>query len=276
MTMPTQHVESTDGTRIAYERVGTGPNLLFVWGALGTKDISFARPYVDAFKGDFTVVNYDRRGRGESTDSQPYTVEREVEDIGALVKAVGPSHVLGISSGAALALEAAARGVPMLSVTAFEPPYAVGEHMRPELVAYEPRVKALIAEGRRDDALRLFMRIVGMPALMVAAFRLFPIWKKLRPTAHTLPYDAAIMNGFEPPVERLATIRVPSLLAYGEKSPKMLQDGTRFVAQKVPGSQLRSLPKQSHNLKPAAILPVVKEFVAAHRARALVTARDKA
>jgi pimeloyl-ACP methyl ester carboxylesterase len=260
-------VTSRDGTRIAYERVGSGPNLVLVAGALGAKDISFMRNYVKVLSPHFTVVNYDRRGRGQSTDTKPFAVRREVEDLEALARAVGPSHVFGMSSGAVLALEAAAGGVPMISVIAFEPPYMVGEHRKPAHAEYEARVTALIAEGRRDDALKLFMRTVGVPGWMLAIMRLLPMWKTLRATAHTLPYDAAAMNGFEPPVERLASIRVPALAVFGDRTPQALQDGTRFVAKSIPGAELRSLPKQSHNLKPASILPVLQEFTGRRRGR---------
>lgn len=259
-------VTSHDGTRIAYERVGTGPNLVVVAGALGAKDLPYMRNYVRAFEPHFTVINYDRRGRGESTDTQPFAVQREIEDLEALTQAVGPSHVFGLSSGAVLVLEAAASGVPMQSAIAFEPPYMVGEHRTPAHAEYEPRVKALIAEGRRDDALKLFMRTVGVPGFMLAIMRILPLWKKLRATAHTLPYDAAAMNGFKPPQKRLAAIRTPTLAVFGEKTPPSLKDATRFVAKNVPGAELRSLPKQSHNLKPAAIRPLLSEFAARHAA----------
>lgn len=259
-------VTSRDGTRIAYERTGSGPSLIVVAGALGSKDLSFMRSYVTVLASHFTVVNYDRRGRGESTDTQPFSVQREIEDLAALIRAVGPSHVFGMSSGAALVLEAAASGVPVQSVTAFEPPYMVGAHRKPSHVEYEARVKALIAQGRRDDALKLFMRIVGVPGIMLAVMRVLPMWKKLRATAHTLPYDAAAMNGFEPPAKRLASIRVPTLAVFGEKTPEALKESTRTVAKIVPGTELRSIPKQSHNLKPAAIAPLLVEFIAKHAA----------
>lgn len=270
-TTGTGVVASRDGTRIAYERVGAGPNLVIVAGALGHKDMSFTRPFVKELSQHFTVINYDRRGRGESTDTQPFAVRREIEDIQSLVRAVGPSHVFGMSSGAALALEAAAARVPILSVIAFEPPYMVGAHKKPEHEQYESRVRTLIEQGRRDDALKLFMRIVGVPGWMLGIMRILPMWKKLRATAHTLPYDAAAMNKFDPPLDRLAAIRVPALLVYGEKTPKALQDGTRFVSQKVPHAELRTLPKQSHNLKAAAIVPTLKEFTSKQPQRIVPT-----
>lgn len=260
----TSWVTSKDGTRIAYERSGSGPNLVFVVGALGSKDTGWVRKHVRTFEPHFTVINYDRRGRGESTDTQPFSVQREIEDLDALVRAVGPSHVFGVSSGAALVLEAAAAGAPMRSAVAYEPPYMVGEHRKPSHTEYESRVKALVSEGRRDDALKLFMRTVGLPGLMVAVMRVLPMWKKLRPVAHTLPYDAAALSSFEPPVQRLGSIRVPTLAVFGEKTPQALRDGTRFVAKTIPGAELRSIPKQSHNLKPAAIAPLLVEFAAKH------------
>lgn len=258
----TQFATSRDGTRIAYDRTGTGPRLILVAGALGSRELSFTRAFVTALSPHFTVVNYDRRGRGESTDTQPFAVQREVEDIAALVEATGPAHVFGMSSGAALVLEAAAAGVSMLSAIAFEPPYMVGPHHKPAHDEYEAKVKAFIGAGDRDGALKLFMQTVGVPGLMLAVMRMLPMWKKIRPNAPTLPYDAAIMNGFDPPAKRLANIRVPTLVAYGEKSPASLQDGARAAAQLVSGAEVRSLPKQSHNLKPAAIAPVLAEFTA--------------
>jgi pimeloyl-ACP methyl ester carboxylesterase len=262
---PVLSVQSKDGTTIAYERVGSGPNLIMVAGALGAKDMSFTRRFVATLSKHFTLINYDRRGRGDSTDTKPFSVEREIEDIQALIQANGPSHVFGMSSGAALVLEAAASGVPMLSAIPFEPPYMVGEHRKPAHAEYEPTVKRLIAQGKRDDALKLFMRTVGVPGPMLAVMRILPMWKKLRSTADTLPYDAAAMNGFEPPAKRLGAIHVPTLLVYGDKTPKALQDGTTAVSKLVPGAELRSLPKQSHNLKPEAIAPVLVEFTSKHQ-----------
>jgi pimeloyl-ACP methyl ester carboxylesterase len=261
-------VTSKDGTKIAYNTAGAGATLIYVPGAMGFRASPWMRAYEKALAEKFHVVVYDRRGRGESGDTQPFAVQREIEDIEALIKAVGPSHVFGMSSGAALLLEAEASGVPMLSAIAFEPPYMVGEHKKPAHTDYEQNVKALIAQGKRDEALTLFMRVVGVPGWMLGIMKILPMWKKMRPVAHTLAYDAAIMNGFDIPTKRLSSVRVPTLLVYGEKTPQALQDGTRAVSKVVPGAELRSIPKQSHNLKAASILPMLVEFTAKHEAGA--------
>jgi pimeloyl-ACP methyl ester carboxylesterase len=258
-------VISKDGTPIAYERTGSGPPLLFVTGALGYRSFSYSRQMVEALAKDFTVINYDRRGRGDSGDTKPYSVQREVEDIAALVKdgAGGPPFVFGLSSGAALALEAAAGGVPIRKLAVYEPPYMVGEPKDRPPPDYRERMERLIAEDRRDDAVKLFMRTVGVPGFAVAIMRLFPFWKGFRAVAHTLPYDAAVMAGFELPKARLAAITVPTLAVSGEKSPPTLQAAASAVAEAVPNAHLRSIPKQNHGVKPAAIAPVLREFFAA-------------
>lgn len=257
-------VVSRDGTRIAYEISGHGPTVVLVAGALGYKDFPYLRNFTAEFAKDFRVVTYDRRGRGDSSDTQPYTVEKEIEDLAAVCRAAGDSPiVLGISSGAALVLEAAAQGVPMAAAVAFEPPYMVGEHRRPQHARYEDDVRGFVARDDRDGALKLFMRTVGLPAFAVAIMRLMPFWKKLRPVAHTLPYDAAIMNRFDLPTARLATIRVPTLVVGGGKSPGALKSAVRAVADVVPGAQVVEIPKQSHNINPSALSPVVQRFARA-------------
>jgi pimeloyl-ACP methyl ester carboxylesterase len=257
---------SKDGTRIAYDITGKGPTLVLVAGALGYMDLPFMRAFVSDFAKDFRVVNYDRRGRGASGDTAPYTIQKEVDDLHAVIRATGDSPiVLGTSSGAALTLEAAALGVPMARLVAFEPPYMIGEHRQPNHARYESDVRALIARGDRDGAVRLFMRIVGMPRFMIAIMRLLPIWKKLLPVAHTLPYDASIMNNFELPAARLRAISVPTLVVGGGKSPASLKDAVRAVGERIPGARVVEVPKQSHAIKGAALSPVVREFAAAAR-----------
>jgi pimeloyl-ACP methyl ester carboxylesterase len=263
--MPTTGtVVSKDGTRIAYEISGNGPTVVVVAGALGYKDFPFMRSFGAEFAKDFRVVAYDRRGRGGSSDTQPYSVEKEIDDLEAVCREAGASPiVVGISSGAALALEAAARGVPMGQLVAFEAPYMVGEYRKPSHARYESDVRGFIAREDRDGALKLFMRTVGLPSFVVAIMRLMPFWKKLRPVAHTLPYDAAIMNGFELPSNRLGTIRVPTVVVGGGKSPAALKAAVRAVGDAVPGAQVVEVPKQSHAVKGAALSPVVQRLARA-------------
>lgn len=254
-------VVSRDGTRIAYEISGSGPTLVVVAGALGYNDFPYLRDFAKELAKDFRVVMYDRRGRGGSSDTPPYIVEKEIEDLETVLQAVSESPiVLGSSSGAALALEAAASGVAMEGLVAFEAPYMVGEHRRPKYALYESEVRGLIARGDRNGAVKLFLRTVGLPAFAVAIMRVLPMWKKLQRVAHTLPYDAKIMNNFELPSTRLQKIRVPTLVVAGGKSPASLKAAVRAVGETVPGARVVEIPNQSHAIKAAALSPVLRQF----------------
>jgi pimeloyl-ACP methyl ester carboxylesterase len=256
------HAISKDGTAIAYGRTGSGPALILVDGALCSRSFGPMPKLAPLLAPHFTVYTYDRRGRGQSGDTQPYSKEREVEDIAALIKEAGGSaFLLGLSSGAALALEAAASGLDVRKVAAYEPPYIdpTGER---GAVQHEPRLKALVAEGSRGGAVRYFMRdMVGVPAPAVVLMRLMPwIWRKLAAVAHTLPYDAAVMNHFQIPTTRFASITVPTLAMHGGKTDVRLQKATRAVADAIPGAQHVTLAGQTHNVKPAILAPAVVEF----------------
>jgi pimeloyl-ACP methyl ester carboxylesterase len=254
------HVTSKDGTRIAYETLGQGPPLVVVWGALGVRASPFARQMRDELAKSFTVYDYDRRGRGESGDTLPYAVAREVEDLDALVRAAGGDpFVFAASSGAALALEAAASGVPMRKLAAYEPPFMVGDPKDRPDADFEQKLIGFIGRGERDAAVKYFMRTVGVPGVMVALMRLFPFWKDMRAVAHTLPYDAAIMNGFGLPEKRLAQIRVPVIVLAGGKTTPTLLKAAQAAAKAVPGAEHRVIPRQNHGVKPAALRPVLVE-----------------
>ena len=148
----------------------------------------------------------------------------------------------------------------MSGAVAFEPPYMVGGHRRPNHARYESDVTTLVDRNDRDGAVRLFMRTVGVPAFVLPIMRIMPMWKHLRRVAHTLPYDAAIMRGFELPGSRLAGIRVPTLIVGGAKSPASLKAAARAVAESIPRARFAELPKQSHNVSASALSPVVREF----------------
>ena len=257
------HAISNDGTAIAYERTGSGPALILVDGALCSRSFGPMPKLAPLLAPHFTVYTYDRRGRGHSSDTQPYSKEREVEDIAALIEEAGGSaFVLGLSSGAALALEAAASGLNIKKVAAYEPPYIdqTGEHGAAE---HERRLKALIAAGDRGGAVKYFMRdMVGVPALAVVMMRLMPwIWRKLAAVAHTLPYDAAVMNKFQVPATRFAAINIPTLAMHGAKTDVRLQKATRAVTDAIPGAQHVTLAGQTHNVNPAVLTPAVVKFL---------------
>lgn len=259
---------SKDGTAIAYERLGSGPPLILVDGALCSRKFGPMPKLAPLLAERFTVFMYDRRGRGDSTDTKPYSRQREVEDLEALIaEAGGSAYVLGLSSGAGLALEAAASGLRIAKLAIYEPPYMVRpvdveRHVGAE---HEEQLKDLLAKGRRGDAVKYFMRkMVGIPAVFVIMMRFIPgVWSKLKAVAHTLPYDAAIMGNFSLPTGTLKSVRTPTLAIGGEKSDERLRAAVQAVARALPNSQQRMLSGQTHNVKPEVLTPVLTEFFAA-------------
>jgi pimeloyl-ACP methyl ester carboxylesterase len=259
------YVRSKDGTTIAYERSGKGPALVLVDGALCSRAFGPSPKLAPLLARHFTVYAYDRRGRGQSGDTNPYAPAREVEDIAALVEAAGGnSHLLGLSSGGALALEAAASGLAVASVVAYEPPY-VDESGHRDGVVHEGRLNRLIADGNRGGAVKYFMKdMVGAPAAMVVMLRLMPwIWRKLEAVAHTLPYDAAVMSAFRVPRARFGSIGVPTLVMNGAKTDPRLREAARAIVDAIPAARHRELAGQTHNVKPGVLTPAVLEFLTA-------------
>ena len=257
-----QKVSSNDGAAIAYEKSGAGPAVILVDGALCSRAFGPMPKLAPLLAPHFTVFTYDRRGRGESGDVQPYAREREVEDIAALIGSAGGSaHLVGLSSGAALALEAAAAGLGIGKVAAYEPPY-VGADSRAG-AAYEGQLKKLIAEGRRGEAVKYFMRdMVGVPGVFVVMMQLmFGVWRKLKAVAHTLPYDAAVMGDFTVPVSRLRTIRTPTLVMHGSKTDARLKNAAEAVAEAVPNARHLTLGGQTHNVNPQVLSRALVEFL---------------
>ena len=247
-----------DGTAIAYDVRGQGPPLVVANGALSVRTFSFSQKFADAVAVGYTVYNYDRRGRGDSEDRQPYSVQREVEDLAAVCQAAGGRpFVFGQSSGAALALEAAAAGVPMAGLVAYEPPYTKADPNGKTDPDFQKNLDRFAAAGQRDEAVTYFMRTVGVPGFGIAVMRLFPMWKTMRGVAHTLPYDARVMDGFAVPEERFARIRCPTVLAAGAKTTPTLKLAAQAVAKAVPGATYQEVPKSNHGIKGQAILPVL-------------------
>jgi pimeloyl-ACP methyl ester carboxylesterase len=258
-------VRSKDGTLIAFERSGRGPALILIDGALCSRRFGPSPKLGPLLARHFTVYTFDRRGRGQSGDTLPYSPMREVEDIAALVEVAGGSAcLLGLSSGGALALHAAASGVPVTKVVAYEPPYVDDSGQRGG-AAYEGELARLIACGNRSGAVKYFMKdMVGAPAPMVVMMRFMPwIWRKLEAVAHTLPYDAAVMSAFRIPRERFASIRVPALVMNGAKTDPRLREAARALAQVIPAGRHRELAGQTHNVKADVLAPAVVEFFGA-------------
>ncbi len=255
-------VTSRDGTTIAYDQTGSGPAVIFVGGAWSYRAYVGNARLAELLRDRFTVISYDRRGRGDSGDTKPYAVAREVEDLDALIQAAGGSaHVYGMSSGAALALEAAASGLNITRLALYEPPYMVGEGGHRPPADHQQHLVSLIAADRRSEANLYFMRkVMGIPALIVFVMRLFPFWSKLKAVAHTLPYDSAIMGDFSLPTARAAAVRVPTLVIGGEKSPEVLRRAVQAVADVVPLAERRVLKGQTHNVSMKVLAPVLAEF----------------
>jgi pimeloyl-ACP methyl ester carboxylesterase len=263
-------VRSKDGTPIAYARSGHGPALILVDGALCSRNFGPSPKLGPLLARHFTVYTFDRRGRGQSGDTLPYSPMREVEDIAALVAvAGGAACILGLSSGGALALHAAASGVPVTRVVAYEPPYVDDSGQRGG-AAYEGELARLIACGNRSGAVKYFMKdMVGAPAAMVVMMRFMPwIWRKLEAVAHTLPYDAAVMTAFRIPRAQFASICVPTLVMNGAKTDPRLREAARSLAGVIPAARHRELAGQTHNVKPDVLTPAIVEFFDAPTASA--------
>lgn len=260
--MPTEFATSSDGTRIAFSREGSGPVLVLVDGAMCYRDFGPAKPFTDELSDAYTVVSYDRRGRGESGDASGYEVRREIDDLSAVLDAVGGSpFVLGFSSGAGLAYRAAAAGVPMTKLVGYEAPWVGLRGGRD----YVRDLDALAAAGRGDKMVDYFMtKMIGAPFFVPVMFRLMGAnWKKLTATGPTIRYDARVMGGdFEVPVAELAAVAVPTLVVWGGKAAAEMSAGNQRVAEAIPAAQTRVLPGQTHNVTPAALAPVLREFLA--------------
>ena len=252
-------VHSSDGTTIAYDRLGDGPPVILVCGA--STDRMANAPLAALLAEHFTVINYDRRCRGDSGDTPPYAVEREIEDLDALIKEAGGSAFLyGASSGGALVLEAAASGLAITKVALWEVPYSLDESNRPPADLVE-RYDEMIAEGRRGDAVEYFMtKVVGLPPEFVAYARNAPFWEAQEALAHTLSYDATVMGDSSLPIERAAAVKAPTLVMAGGASYAFMRETARALAEALPYGQHRILEGQEHNVDPAALAPVLVEF----------------
>ncbi|MGC4876922.1 alpha/beta fold hydrolase [Micromonospora sp. DT43] len=255
-----EQVRSADGTPIAYERSGAGPVIVLVGG--GFSDRHSTSALGEALAPDFTVVGYDRRGRGESGDTAPYEVGREIEDLAAVVAATGGSAAIyGLSSGAILAALGAAQGLPVTGLILFEPPFQVGPHVgiREDISA---RLNELLVAGDRDSAVEIFLiASVGLSAETVAGMRAQPVWGSLTAIAHTLPYDTLITAGGRLPTDRLAAITVPTLTVDSTGSPQWLRDASRATAEAIAGGRSISLDGGYHEVPPATLAPALREFL---------------
>jgi pimeloyl-ACP methyl ester carboxylesterase len=257
---------SKDGTQIAYEKKGQGPALILVDGALCYRSFGPMSALAELLAPHFMVYNYDRRGRGDSSNSKPYTIEREVEDIEALLnEAGGAAFIFGTSSGACLALEAALRlGDKIKKLAMYEPPYNSEESARKRYREYQKNLKELLADGKNGDAVVLFMQFVGTPADMVDGMRNAPVWPMFEAVAPTLAYDADVLGeDASVPVDRAAAVNVPALVMDGGASFAMIpfmKDTAPVLAKTIPQAKHLTLQDQTHDINLEVLAPVLVEF----------------
>ena len=252
---------SRDGTVIAFEKKGSGPPLIFISGAICHRKF---QPIIDDAKilsKAFTVYNYDRRGRGDSGDTETYSVRSEIEDIEALIDSAGGSaYIYGHSSGAILAMEAALV-IPnkVKKIYIYDPPYVSNEKEYKEYQMTKERIKTLLAKGKNSKAISEFLVSIGMPRIFTFFLPLTPGWKRTVQLAPTLLYDITLTEN-PAPVKRLAKIKVPICVAYGEESPKELKIVSSLLNQTIQSSELQGFPKQDHMVDTKILLPKMIQY----------------
>lgn len=247
---------SRDGTRIAYDVSGDGPPLVYVTGAICSRRFPPVARDTTHFATTFRVLGYDRRGRGDSGDSAPWSVQREVEDIEAMIAEVGGrAYVYGHSSGAVLALHAAHRlGDAVIGVVLYDASWAADEGGAAEYAGLRSSVDRLLDQGRHAAAVRRFLAGIGMPRVFVHLLRFMPGWRGVRALAPTLRYDMEL-TADPPPLDLASEVRVPVHVVVGERSPAELHDVGRAIAAAVPGATLTILAGQDHMVDASAVLP---------------------
>ena len=266
-------VTSADGTTIRFDAWGDGQPLIMVDGATGHRAVSQTNAQVGELLGDeFRVYAYDRRGRGESGDTPPYAVQHEIEDLAALIADAGaPTTLCGFSSGAVLALDAAAAGLPITRVAMFEPPFVVDDSRPPGPADYVQRLDASIASGRPGDAVELFLTgAVGMPAEFVDGMRQSPFWPALEEVAPTIAYDGRIMgstmSGAPLPADRWSAVSVPVLVMYGRGTEPWLIAASRALADLLPTATLQAVDGAQHSVAADILAPALRQFASANPA----------
>ncbi len=263
-----RQVRSADGTSIAYDRRGQGPPLVLVGGAFQYRAFdSRTAELADRLAHRFTVLVYDRRGRGESGEQLPYAPAREVEDLAAVVAEAGrDASVFGMSSGGALALDGVLAGVGIRRLALYEPPFIVDAGRPPLPDDYVERLTELCEQGRPGDAVEYFLTTAALvPAEMVAGMRQAPVWPAFEAVAHTLAYDGVLVHevgrGDPQALRRWAPVEVPTLVAVGGDSPPHVHSAAEATASVLPHGETRTLPGQTHEVAPEALAPVLEAFL---------------
>jgi pimeloyl-ACP methyl ester carboxylesterase len=259
MNVPeTGSVTSGDGTTIAFERSGSGPALVLVDPAGGYREVGPMRSLAALLARQFTVYAYDRRGRGQSTDHPPYSVDREIDDLQAVIGAAGgTAFVYGFSSGANLALLAAERGLAIPRLAMLEPPLQVGDEPAPasDLGA---QVAKLVVLGRREEAFERWVQGIGVPAEVIAGMRDDPSWPARTAVAHTLVYDSMIAGTLS--AARLSAIATPVLVIASDATGGQMERWAQALAEALPMGSLRVMKGMWHGIAPEDLAPLLAEF----------------
>ncbi len=256
-------VISKDGTALAFDRLGAGAALIMMGG--GLNDRQQAAELASLLAPHFTVFNYDRRGRSDSGDTQPYAVSKEIDDLNAVIGVAGGSAMLFANcTGGMLALEAVAQGVPITRLALYEPPYIVGDaHARLDQ-EFRTNITHLLDSGRPGDAVTHFLeRGIGLPSEVLDRVQKMPMWPLLESLATTLPYDLAIAGDNSMPIERLPLVTVPTLVIDGGRSPQWQRDSVQALVDALPNATRHSIEGLTHTIVPESVAPVVQGFLAA-------------
>jgi pimeloyl-ACP methyl ester carboxylesterase len=257
---------SKDGTTIAYEKTGKGPGIILVNGALAHRKFHGEKELAAMLSKNYTVIFYDRRGRGDSTDTKPYSVVGEIEDIEALVdEAGGRSFLFGASSGASLALLAAEKLGPgkVMKLSLYEPPYgAYDDNGKQEFAGQKKKINELVEAGKPGDAVTVFMESLGTPSEEMEGIKKSPDWKAMERVGHTLVYDFEVLGDGTVPLDVARSITVPTQVLDGEKSFEFMHATADTLGKNIPIAVRKTLKDQTHEVAPEALAPVLKEFFA--------------
>ncbi|GKU79412.1 alpha/beta fold hydrolase [Paenibacillus sp. L3-i20] len=254
--------KSKDGTTIAYDVYGNGPALIFVTGATCFRSFEPVLHDATVFAEQFTVYNYDRRGRGDSGNTLPYTIERELEDIEAMINvAGGEAFVYGHSSGAILALEAAMLlGDKVSKLVIYDPAYSHDEENQKEFIALSKVLKKMLDQGNHDEAIRYFLEGIGIPEEVIGYMQQSPQWSTMLTLAPTLAYDTLIAKEL-PPVERISQLITPTQIIIGEKSPTSIHEVADQISNAIPHAEYIKLKGEDHMPNPEVVLQVLTRFL---------------
>lgn len=253
------NVLSKDGTRIAYETMGAGYPVILVDGAMCHRSM---RPLASLLSSSFKVCSYDRRGRGESSDTEPYAVHREIEDLEALIDELGGhAYIYGISSGAVLVIKAAAAlGNKIQKLAIYEPPFTFGDEARQLSKSYTHSLNERLSNNRRGEAVELFMKKVGLPTEAIVGMSQSPMWSAMEALAPTLAYDNAIMGEGSIPVPEAKEVQIPSIVLVGGNSPAFMHEAADAIAKAFSSAKLHTLENQAHDVAAEALAPFLEDF----------------